>query len=270
MSGCAVDVGPDTDEASGESSGSGGGSGSAKTPPNPSVTYDNQVKPNVQTCIGCHSNHGPQPDLTSYSTLAAKYKTPPGASSPLVTKGAHEGPALTQFQANAIIGWINSLAVDPSQSFDSQIKPIVSRECVACHSGGQPPNLTSYAALESPYKVKPGASNPLVTKGLHEGPTFTATERTTVINWIDSLPAPDPAQTYDTQVKPIFQLNCSPCHGGTASAPPPNFTSYATLAAKYKVKPAANNPLITKGIHEGPALSAAQQSVVASWINSLP
>ena len=74
------------------------------------------------------------------------------------------------------------------QSFEAMIKPLVT-ECVGCHGGGQAPNLTSFMALEQTYKTKPGASNILVTKGDHRGATyFTPAEKTTVTNWIESLP----------------------------------------------------------------------------------
>jgi len=47
--------------------------------------------------------------------------------------------------------------------------------------------------LEATYKAKPGASNKLVTEAAagvdHHGvPYLSATEKTTVTNWIDSLP----------------------------------------------------------------------------------
>lgn len=73
------------------------------------------------------------------------------------------------------------------QSFTQMIAPIVSR-CTGCHSSGTQPTLSSYSALEAKYKVGPGASNVLVTKGDHAGITyFTAAEKTTVANWIDTL-----------------------------------------------------------------------------------
>jgi hypothetical protein len=79
------------------------------------------------------------------------------------------------------------------QSFNAIIAPLVTR-CTGCHGGGQSPTLTSFSALEPKYKVKPGASNILVikgdaTNGQHHGiQYFSATEKTTVANWIDSLP----------------------------------------------------------------------------------
>lgn len=77
---------------------------------------------------------------------------------------------------------------DPNEaSFNLTIKPLVTG-CLGCHSGGQNPILTSYAALGAAYKAKPGASNILVVKGDHQGTTyFNATQQQTVAGWIDGL-----------------------------------------------------------------------------------
>lgn len=75
------------------------------------------------------------------------------------------------------------------QSFNAMIQPLVTG-CVGCHGGSTAPNLTSFSALEPKYKMKPGASNILVTKGVHQGipAYFSAADATKVANWIDSLP----------------------------------------------------------------------------------
>jgi hypothetical protein len=78
-------------------------------------------------------------------------------------------------------------AKDPAATFNSQIVPLVNR-CLACHGPARAPDLTSYAALQALYKAKPSSANILVNKGDHEGITyFSATEKTTVAAWIDSL-----------------------------------------------------------------------------------
>jgi len=80
------------------------------------------------------------------------------------------------------------------QSFNAQIKPLVTRcATAACHSGPQPPNLTSFDLLAAKYRAKPGSTNPLVIKAAdgvtHNGvPYFSAAEKATVITWVDSLP----------------------------------------------------------------------------------
>jgi hypothetical protein len=79
------------------------------------------------------------------------------------------------------------------QTFTSMITPLVSPRCTNCHGGSTEPNLADYSKLMAKYKVKPGAQNVLVTKGdstggMHYGmPYFTAAEKTTVGNWIDSI-----------------------------------------------------------------------------------
>lgn len=80
-----------------------------------------------------------------------------------------------------------------AQTFDQMIKPLVAPRCTNCHSGNQKPNLTSFAALEAQYKMKPGTGNLLVTKAgdgadHHGTPYFSAADKTTVANWIQSLP----------------------------------------------------------------------------------
>lgn len=60
-------------------------------------------------CTGCHSA-GTPPTLSSFSALQPAYKTKPGASNILVTKGDHAG--ITYFDADqkkAVADWIDSL-----------------------------------------------------------------------------------------------------------------------------------------------------------------
>ena len=77
-------------------------------------------------------------------------------------------------------------------SFMTMIQPLVGG-CTACHGGTTAPNLTSFAALEPKYKMKPGMTNVLVTKGdttqgMHYGIAyFNTTQQGTVAMWIDSL-----------------------------------------------------------------------------------
>lgn len=86
--------------------------------------------------------------------------------------GAADGPAATSAGAT---------------SFNMKVKPLVGT-CTACHQGAQPPNLTSFDALDAKYKTKPGNANIFVTKGSHQGqPFLTAEGITTVTMWIDSL-----------------------------------------------------------------------------------
>jgi hypothetical protein len=75
----------------------------------------------------------------------------------------------------------------PEATFDSMVKPRVGT-CLSCHSGGQNPNLSTYALLQPKYKTKPGNTNILVTKGDHQGITYlNATDKAAVESWINSL-----------------------------------------------------------------------------------
>jgi len=83
---------------------------------------------------------------------------------------------------------LDAVVRDPM--FDAVIAPLVVR-CLPCHHGdpmNEQPTLTSFAALQPQYKVKPGATNALVTKGDHHGIAFfSAADAATVAAWIDGL-----------------------------------------------------------------------------------
>jgi len=86
----------------------------------------------------------------------------------------------------------SSGGVDPVASFTAQVTPIVSGSgystpCTNCHNGGIPPNLLGGDVLEARFKVKPGASNSLVTHGAHSGPALKTADAATIAAWIDSL-----------------------------------------------------------------------------------
>ena len=76
----------------------------------PSQTFDAQIKPLVMTthpCLGCHSTTQ-GPILTSYDTLAAKYKTKPGTGNILVTKGDHQNTTyFTAAEKTTVAAWID-------------------------------------------------------------------------------------------------------------------------------------------------------------------
>jgi hypothetical protein len=73
------------------------------------------------------------------------------------------------------------------QSFNAMIAPLVTT-CTGCHSGATPPDLSSFAALQAKYKMKPGSANILATKGDHQTITYlNAAQVATVVAWIDSL-----------------------------------------------------------------------------------
>lgn len=78
--------------------------------------------------------------------------------------------------------------------------------------------------------------------------------------------------TFASMITPLV-TECTGCHGGTM----PNLMSFAVLDAKYKMKPGANNILVTKGaisvpvnMHQGvPYFSDAEKATVAAWIDGL-
>jgi hypothetical protein len=76
------------------------------------------VKPVVMRCAmpGCHSTTPPgtgqEPNFYSYDTLAARYKTPPGSSSLIITHVADGGPHnnityLSTAEKKTISDWID-------------------------------------------------------------------------------------------------------------------------------------------------------------------
>jgi len=78
-------------------------------------------------------------------------------------------------------------AATPDQTFAAQVTPQVTA-CVGCHAGSQKPNLLSATMLEAKYKVRPGATNPLVNRGAHAGPALNNTQKDAIVAWINSLP----------------------------------------------------------------------------------
>jgi cytochrome c553 len=74
--------------------------------------FDTVIKPLVTRCAACHGTTQ-APNFTSYQTLDAKYRTPPGASNILVTKadptqGMHEGIQYLSAQDKmTVASWID-------------------------------------------------------------------------------------------------------------------------------------------------------------------
>ncbi len=73
------------------------------------TSFNSTIKPLVTTCTGCHSG-STSPTLTSFSALQAKYKTKPGSTNILVTKGNHQGITyLSSADRMKVAMWIDSL-----------------------------------------------------------------------------------------------------------------------------------------------------------------
>ena len=73
--------------------------------------------------------------------------------------------------------------------------------------------------------------------------------------------------SFNAQVMPLLG-RCVGCHSG---AQQPTLTSYATLQAKYKMKPSTANVLVNKGDHAGITyFTPADKMTVATWVDSQP
>ncbi len=99
----------------GGSAGADGGGLTADLISKQQATFATVITPLVSTgsrCISCHS--ATMPNFGTYDALAAKYKTPPGNMSLLVTKGNHEG--FTNFfnatEQTQVTNWINTGAAN--------------------------------------------------------------------------------------------------------------------------------------------------------------
>ena len=77
------------------------------------------------------------------------------------------------------------------------------------------------------------------------------------------------AAQFTSTITPLLNSkNCVSCHTGGQV---PTFTSYTALQAKYKMAPAATNPLITEAgngaPHNGvPYFTTAEKATVSKWI----
>lgn len=115
VAGCDVGevppLGSGNDPASGVDAGIGGGGGNQAAA---EQSFETTIAPLVGRCTACHGTSLP-PNLTSFDTLDARYKTKPGASNILVTEadstgGEHNG--ITYFSTAdkaTVAGWIDSL-----------------------------------------------------------------------------------------------------------------------------------------------------------------
>src|SRR5690349_16922747 len=85
-----------------------------------------------------------------------------------------------------------------------------------------------------------------------------------------------PQAYFENNVSPIFLSKCSSCHMGTvtdAIGPkwlgPSQTAFYATVKMNtllYTPSAPASSELITKGMHEGPALLAGEAQAIQSWL----
>jgi hypothetical protein len=80
---------------------------------------------------------------------------------------------------------------------------------------------------------------------------------------------------FDQNVQPILSAQCASCHVGTAGTQPYKFlgtgptTYYATLTGDPAIignYDPAQATILTKGLHEGPALAQADKDTISAWL----
>ncbi|GAA3642563.1 c-type cytochrome [Flavivirga jejuensis] len=72
---------------------------------------------------------------------------------------------------------------DSNISFVSQIKPIIDNNCISCHGGNQPPNLSSYSGISnSANNVK----TQVVSRRMPQGGSLSSTEIELISCWVDN------------------------------------------------------------------------------------
>jgi hypothetical protein len=75
-------------------------------------------------------------------------------------------------------------------------------------------------------------------------------------------------QDFDANVEPILQSQCNACHGA-ADGPSPGAFDYNTILATPALNGGSDpqsSQLLTKGAHEGPPLTAAQETTILQWL----
>jgi hypothetical protein len=76
-------------------------------------------------------------------------------------------------------------------------------------------------------------------------------------------------QDFDANVQPILQSTCNSCHGANVVGPTAVSLDYNTILATPALNGGsdpASSQLLTKGEHEGPAFTAAQETAILQWL----
>jgi mono/diheme cytochrome c family protein len=74
------------------------------------------------------------------------------------------------------------------QDFDANVEPILQSQCNACHAATLAgPTALALTILATPSLTGGGdpASSQLLTKGEHEGPAFTASQDSVILQWLE-------------------------------------------------------------------------------------
>jgi hypothetical protein len=92
----------------------------------------------------------------------------------------------------------------------------------------------------------------------------------------EGAPATDAERMFVAEVLPMLQANCVVCHAGAQSDPTIAFLAgdswqeirETLLASEVIANELTRSPLLTKGAHSGPHLSAEQTSLLLRWLDS--
>jgi len=195
--------------------------------------FETTVRPVLsQFCASCHSGANGPPFLPSGADWYDAVTTWPGLvnltdprASALVTRGVHAGPALTEFQNLTVLAWLeaeatqragwtppeDAMVVDAAPivdatdplaearvaaraAFDTDVSPILSAVCTACHQAAGPgqgfltPNPDAYTTLLNWPGIidleRPTRSR-LLTRGPHAGPGLNEEQHDNILRWIE-------------------------------------------------------------------------------------
>lgn len=69
-----------------------------------------------------------------------------------------------------------------------------------------------------------------------------------------------PVISFASQVMPILQSKCTPCHGSSGASAGISITNYSTVSAL------SNNQLDNPGMYSKMGVTAAEQTIIKAWI----
>ncbi len=179
--------------------------------------FDRDVLPMLSTtCSGCHAAGDPawmRPLPDEYSTIMGwprlvDVATP--ATSVLLTKGMHQGPAWTAEQATPILAWIEA------ERDEHPVEETIETNAVDVVDGA---NTLSLEAIGSAGTTLTFTAEKL-TYGLylknitlHAGPMGVNIKHPLFVTWMETTPSPDPVDSFDT-VEIDLAANTSAVIGG--------------------------------------------------------
>lgn len=72
---------------------------------------------------------------------------------------------------------------NPNTSFSGQVEPIIQNNCVSCHNGSQPPNLTSYSRISNNSDI---IKSVVITRRMPLGGSLSNEEIDAIKCWVDN------------------------------------------------------------------------------------